>query len=73
MAAGAAPPLQLLRALTGWQVVNETAMRSVGAFDAKTHLAALLDAVSAGSRSRSPAMAVPLLGSCPLPPNLQPA
>ena len=27
-------------------------MRSVGAFEAKTHLAALLDAVSAGDRSR---------------------
>ena len=34
MAAGAAPPLQLLRALTGWQLVDETAMRSVGAFEA---------------------------------------
>ena len=31
-------------------MVEKTAMRSVGAFEAKTHLAALLDAVSAGEQ-----------------------
>jgi prevent-host-death family protein len=32
------------------QLVDQKAMRSVGAFEAKTHLAALLDAVSAGEQ-----------------------
>jgi prevent-host-death family protein len=32
------------------QLVDQKGMRSVGAFEAKTHLAALLDAVSAGEQ-----------------------